>query len=467
MPRHLGTISAIALCISVPQIVGATTYTREEAVKIALEKSSDVKSAEENLVSANSQVDAGYGTAMPSIDLSATVKRIFDLPDVTESTMFSDAAAGMNAAATEPYAATVMAPMLDGMASKMAQQGYRWQSSVRITATQILYGQGNVGTGIEIAKVYKHQKEVELDQAKATVRYDVETSFDQLIFLDSSISILETSIEQTQKHIDFVNQSVESGLASELDQVRAQLELDQLKSKLDKTKKDRVLARNKLLNTMGLDWETDVEFNGELRDPDMNAPYPDTSMANVKKRRRELAVISAYEEMADKKISVERGGYKPTIVLLGGLLYGNNQNNFYKWDAPDWDKNINKYIALNLTMNLFNGMKTKEAVVQAKSALRTTQIQKETAERGFRMQIEACARTLEDAVNQLEIQKRQVDLAQRNFDLTEASYKVGRSTQLDFLDASLKLRSAKLDHMQAILNWNNAYNALLQATGEY
>ena len=118
-------------------------------------------------------------------------------------------------------------------------------------------------------------------------------------------------------------------------------------------------------------------------------------------------------------------------------------------------------------MNLFNGMKTKEAVVQAKSALRTTQIQKETAERGFRMQIEACARTLEDAVNQLEIQKRQVDLAQRNFDLTEASYKVGRSTQLDFLDASLKLRSAKLDHMQAILNWNNAYNALLQATGEY
>ena len=82
MPRHLGTISAIALCISVPQIVGATTYTREEAVKIALEKSSAVKTAEEDLVSANSQVDAGYGNALPSIDLSATVTRIFGLDDV-------------------------------------------------------------------------------------------------------------------------------------------------------------------------------------------------------------------------------------------------------------------------------------------------------------------------------------------------------------------------------------------------
>ena len=54
-----------------------------------------------------------------------------------------------------------------------------------------------------------------------------------------------------------------------------------------------------------------------------------------------------------------------------------------------------------------------------------------------------------------------------NFDLTEASYKVGRSTQLDFLDASLKLRSAKNDYLQAIVDWNKAYNALLQATGEY
>ena len=35
MSRHLRTISAMALCIAVPQFAGATTYTREEAVKIA------------------------------------------------------------------------------------------------------------------------------------------------------------------------------------------------------------------------------------------------------------------------------------------------------------------------------------------------------------------------------------------------------------------------------------------------
>ena len=465
MSRFLSKFTLVGVLATIP--VWATSYTREDAVRIALEKSSTIKTAEEELISANSQVDEGYGNAMPTVDLDATVTRIFGLDDVKKSKDLTKAASSMDASDNEPYAADVLAPAVDGLIYGMKSQAYRWQSSVGLTATQVLYAQGKVGIGIEIAKLYKHLKEVSLENAKAEVRYDVENAFDQLIYLDSSIVILETSIEQTQRHIDYVNQAVQSGIASELDQIRAQLELDVLKSSLEKTKKSRILARNNLLNTMGLEWDADAQFQGELRYPSEYLPYPDTAMENVKKRRKELALLDAQQKMAEKNISIEEGGFKPTVVLIGGIKYANNKNKFSEWDAPDWDDNINKYVALNLSMNLFNGMKTKEAVVQAKSSMRSVQIQKESAERGFRMQIESCANTLEDAINQLEIQKSQVSLAQRNFDLTEASYKVGRSTQLDFLDASLKLRSAKNDYLQAIVDWNKAYNALLQATGEY
>lgn len=471
MPRHLGTISAIALCISVPQIVGATTYTREEAVKIALEKSSDVKTAEEELVSANSQVDAGYGNALPSIDLSATVMRIFGLDDVDmeDQSMTEELIAkGKRMGFGDPSPWDAMAfGAINGVVNGMKTQAYRWQSSVDLTATQILYAQGKVGTGIQIAKTYKHIKEVSLDNAKANVRYDVENAFDQLIFLDSSMVILQESKNLLQENLNFVEQSLKSGMATELDLIRIQLSMDQLNSKINNMEKSRVLARNALLNTMGMDWETDVQFQGELRDPTDGYTFPDTSMANVKKRRKELLMLEATEEMLDQNVSIEQGGYKPTLALVGGLKYTNNQNEFYKWDAPDWDKNINKYIALNLKMNLFNGMKTREAVVQAKSNLRSTQIQKETAERGFRVQIESCVNTLNDADVQIEISKRQIDLAQRNYDLTNDAYKLGRETQLNLLTAENSLRTAKLDYMQAIVNWNKAYNALLQATGEY
>ena len=470
MPRKYVILPAIAIGLIAPSWAG-TVYTREEAVKIALEKSTEIQSAQEDLVSTSSKVEGGYGAAYPSIDLSATMTRIFGLDDVDmkDLSLANELVAkGKEMGLDDPSPWDNMAfGAINGVANGMKAQGYRWQTSVGLTATQILYSGGKVSTGIEIAKSAKHVSEIALDNKKAEVRYNVEKAFNQLIFMDSSIVILEESIKLTQNYVDLAVNNQKSGLGTELDVIRAQLQLDELKSTLEKTNKTRVVARNNLLLTMGLPFEADVQFQGTLRSPEENLPLPDTSMANVKKRRKELAQLEESEKIQSKLIDIEKGDYRPTVVLIGGLKYANNQNSIKDWDAPDWDKNINKYIALNATMNLFNGMQTREKVTQAKSSLRSTQIQKESAERGFRLQIESCMNDLNDAEQQLGIKKRSVELAQKNQILTEASYNVGKETQLNLLESTMKLRNAKLNYMEAVLNWNNAYNALLQATGEY
>ncbi|MBO7550311.1 MAG: TolC family protein [Fibrobacter sp.] len=470
MPRKYVILPAIAIGLIAPSWAG-TVYTREEAVKIALEKSTEIQSAQEDLVSTTSQVDGGYGLAYPSIDLNATVTRIFGLPDVDmkDLSMANELVAkGKEMGLDDPSPWDAMAfGAINGVANGMKAQGYRWQTSVGLTATQILYSGGKVGTGIDIAKSAKHVSEIALDNKKAEVRYNVENAFNQLIFMDSSIVILEESIKLTQSYVDLAVNNQKSGLGTELDVIRAQLQLDELQSTLEKTNKTRVVARNNLLLTMGLPFEADVQFQGTLRSPEEKVVIPDTSMANVKKRRKELAMLEESEKIQSKLIDLEKGDYLPTVVLVGGLKYGNNQNSIKDWDAPDWDKNINKYIALSATMNLFNGMQTREKVTQAKSSLRSTQIQKESVERGFRLQIESCVNDLNDAEQQLGIKKRSVELAQKNQELTEASYTLGKETQLNLLEATMKLRNAKLNYMEAVLNWNNAYNALLQATGEY
>lgn len=470
MSRKYVILSAVAIGLVAPTWAG-TVYTREEAVKIALEKSTEVQSAQEDLVSTTSKVQGGYGAAYPSIDLNAKMTRIFGLDDVEKQSPMMDGFDKIQKGYPDEPAPSrydyAVANGLDGLVNQMAKQGYRWQTSVGLTATQILYSGGKVGTGIEIAKSAKHVSEIALDNKKAEVRYNVEKAFNQLIFMDSSIVILEESIKLTQSYVDLAVNNQKSGLGTELDVIRAQLQLDELKSTLEKTNKTRVVARNNLLLTMGLPFEADVQFQGTLRSPEESLPLPDTSMANVKKRRKELAQLEESEKIQSKLIDIEKGDYHPMVVLIGGLKYANNQNSIKDWDAPDWDKNINKYIALNATMNLFNGMQTREKVTQAKSSLRSTQIQKESAERGFRLQIESCVNDLNDAEQQLGIKKRSVELAQKNQELTEASYTLGKETQLNLLEATMKLRNAKLNYMEAVLNWNNAYNALLQATGEY
>ncbi|MCQ2108788.1 MAG: TolC family protein [Fibrobacter sp.] len=494
MSRQLTISAPLAFTIALGmacQAFAGQVYTREDAIRIAMEKSSDIKTAEEDLISANSQVEGGYGNAYPSVDLSATVTRIFGMKDVKPFTQMTEAYDRYhpNGWMVNPDGTPMVGPdgnpmvdpsgnplptdydgivaaALDKSTTQALQQAYRWQSNVNLSVTQVLYAAGKVGVGIDIAKTAKRLQEVNLENTKAKVRYDVESAFNQLLFLDSALAIQQATIELTQTNLDFVEQSLKSGMATELDLIRVQLALDGYKSDLEKTKKSQVLARNALLNSMGLGFDAEATFVGEFLNPEEAITYPDTSMANVKKRRKELLMLEETETMLNKNIEIEEGGYKPTIVLGGQIGYKNLQNEFYKWDAPRWSK-LTKAAFLSLNMNLFNGMQTKEKIVQAKSKLRSTQVQKDAAERGFRLQIESCANTFEDAIQQLEIQKRQVELATKNYDLTEAAFKLGRETQLNLLSANMSLRAAKLNYMQAVLNWNNALLALRQATGEY
>ena len=440
-----------------------SAYTRDDAVRIALENSPDIKSAEQDLASAESQVTSAYGSALPTVDLSATYTRTFGVGDVKKNSAISDM---LDDAATKNE--EMLAGVFDNYNYAMAKMGgYRWGTQIGITATQVLYAQGKVSTGTEIAKSYRRVSELSLETAKQDVRYNVEVAFDELIYLDSAIVILQSTIDQLQENLDYVTQAVQSGLATELDLIRVQISMDELQTNLQKTQKNRIIARNSLLNTMGLPWDAEAEFNGDLRDPKNGYAAPDTVMENVRKRRKELAQLDESVKMYENNIDIEAGDYKRTLVLGGSITYQDGNNDFFKWSAPDWDDNISKRIYLNFSMNLFNGMKTREAVVQAKTTLRKTQIQRENADRGIQLEMESAKNTLEDAENQIEIQQRRVELAQKNLDMTEAAYKAGRETQLNFLDANMSLKNARLDYLSAIVDWNKAYNAMLKATGEY
>ena len=463
MSRKFLVLSALALGLIVP--ASAKVYTRDEAIKTALENSSDIKAAEEELIKANSQVEAGYGNAYPSVDLSATVTRIFGLDDVKGGTPITNAAQDSSMEANK-FDKNVLAPAVDKMINGMSSQGYRWQSSVGLTVTQILYAAGKVGTAIEIAKAYKHMEEVALENAKSNVRVAINNAFDQIILLDSSFSILDESIQLYKDNLEFVKQNYQSGLATELDLARVQLALDGMLTDRKTLEDEYVVAKNSLLSQMGVEFDKDVEFKGDLREPDANIPFPDTCMANVKKRHSQFLMLEATEAMKEKNIEIEEAGYKPTVVLLGGLKYANNQNEFYKWDAPKWDK-LNKYIGLNVSMNLFNGMQTKEAVVQAKSSLRSTQIQKENLERSLRVLIENNVNALESVERNLVLLKGNIDLAKRIYEMTDASYKNGMETQINLLSANLQLRQARQNYLKAVVQWNHNYNALLLTTGEY
>lgn len=469
MSRKLFVLSVLALGLIVP--TSAKVYTRDEAIKIAYENSPDVKTAEEDLVVASSKVEEGYGNAYPSIDFSATYARTFGVDDVhTGATPITNAFDGLKKDSKngDPSAYdNVAAKALDGITSGMAAlKGYRWGTQIGLTLTQVLYAQGKVGTGIEIAKVYKHLAEVKLEETKASLKFAVDKLIDQMLVADSALEITKGNIATLQNHLDFVSKAYESGMVGELDLIRAQLQMEQLNAALQTAEKNVVAVRNGILTAIGLPYDADAKFTGELFDPEKAVPA-DTVLEHVKSRLRMRSILDDQEKMASLKVNIDDVGFKPNVILGGSIGYQSGNNNFFDWDKPEWDKNISKKVYLSVSMNLFNGFQTREAVVQSKSAVRSAQIGKEHYDRTISLAIETNMNALAESEKNLELSKRSLALAVRQQELTEESYKVGKSTQLDLLDANQSLRTEQLKHMQAVLGWNTAYKALLQATGEY
>lgn len=64
MNRTVKLLILSSAVIAMP-VFAKSAYTRDDAVRIALENSPDIKTAVQNLESAESQVTAAYGNALP------------------------------------------------------------------------------------------------------------------------------------------------------------------------------------------------------------------------------------------------------------------------------------------------------------------------------------------------------------------------------------------------------------------
>jgi OMF family outer membrane factor len=110
MSRKFLVLSALALGLIVP--TSAKVYTRDEAVKTAMENSADIKSAEEDLVKASSVVEGGYGAAYPQVDLNADIKWLLGRDDVNVGTRITDLA-GDSSMEANKFDKSVLAPAID------------------------------------------------------------------------------------------------------------------------------------------------------------------------------------------------------------------------------------------------------------------------------------------------------------------------------------------------------------------
>src|SRR5690606_30470976 len=143
------------------------------------------------------------------------------------------------------------------------------------TLNQPLFAGGRIVSGVQLAQHGEAAAEASLREARADVALQVRQAYYGALLAQEAESIVEASVELAQQHLDRVRLLLETGQASELDALRAEVELENLRPQLVQARNARELALLNLKRLVNLQIDASVRLTTSLTASDPELPRPE------------------------------------------------------------------------------------------------------------------------------------------------------------------------------------------------
>ena len=162
-------------------------------------------------------------------------------------------------------------------------------------------------------------------------------------------------------------------------------------------------------------------------------------------------------------VTIQKSGYYPSVSLFG---------RYYWWDVqfPQVKRDIDEFdtysFGINVSMNLFNGLKTNAGVQQAKARVVAAEADLEQAKRQVYLDVKTAILEIEKAKENIEVTNENNNFAEEDYRLASEKYRIGAGTLLEQLTAQNSLTKAKVDQIQAIYDYKYAITVLDLAVGK-
>ena len=317
-----------------------------------------------------------------------------------------------------------------------------WTAQAGIT--QAIFTWGQIGAAIHGARQAVEDADERMRTTEQGVVFDVTEAFYNVLLSHEVKDIAGQNLLQKERHLDEAKRRYAEGTATDYDVLAAQVAADNAKPEVIRATNAIHTTRDRLRFLLAIE-SGEVEAVGELTPADPTSPIPDydTALATAFTHRPELASLENQKAIARDLVKIYGADNKPRLDLAAG--YG-----WREYDLGDMEANGEFWsVGLNLSFPIFDGMRTKGKVAQARSDVRTI----DNNGAALRDQIALEVRTaLHAVVEAREIETAiagTVEQAERLHTMAEAGYELGAKTFLEVEDALLNLMMARVDLARA------------------
>jgi len=318
----------------------------------------------------------------------------------------------------------------------------------RITNTLAL-----TARGLSMADQQKKQEELNVTDQVLRAYY-------ALLLNQQVVQLHQANVQRTEKHLQTVIDRYDSGQASQLDKLRAQVQTRTAVSSLTEAQDNLQKSLLLLAKTIGAP-DSIFTVRGKLqRLPDL--PDGVDPIAMALDNRTDLHVLALQKEMTENSWRIARSGDKPQLFFISGY---NVQNGFDPMNPEKFVDNWNAGVQLNVP--LFDGFVARHRAQQSRVELERINWQAEEVRDLVHLQIRSALITLRQSQEKLAALEENTRLAAEILHTAEVQYERGVASSLDLIDAEQALSQAELVYTQALFNQILSHLDLCKAVGDY
>lgn len=217
------------------------------------------------------------------------------------------------------------------------------------------------------------------------------------------------------------------------------------------------LSEARLIGQLLLDPLKDYDFVAPTSDQLDLSPRsynPVELIKNAFDQRFDLQAQRSRIEAADQGVKATLASYWPSVNL--SAAYGTSYSSADPLDRPFSEQakeNRSGNIRLGFVVPLFNRFDTKFRVQQARVNQRNTQIDLESLEQRVALEVRQSYLDYQTALKQLDVTERQLVAAEKALEAEQERYNVGASTLVELTQSQASYVSASSGRVQALVNY--------------
>lgn len=392
--------------------------TKEEAIDLALRQNAELVNLKKDLTIAQKKVKEAKASFYPQVDLSGRYTK--------------------------------------GEREVMGTMTEYDAYSLGLGFQQPVYMGGQIMAGYKIQKNNLKLAQMNLDKKERELRYRITEQYYGVLKTRKMVEVSGQAVDKVARYLEIAKANQEVGIFTNTAVLQARINHTRAKQGLMKAENALKLSKMGLKNTLGLDFDTELELADKLEWEEKEIKEKE-AIASALQNRVSLEELRMQEQNLKLRIEQIKGSKLPSLNLAGN--YSSQDDSFFTIGDGDWSLTM----AFNYT--LFDGGKKDAGLEEAREQKNKLNISQRQLKDGVIMEVKTSLLKLDEARKDIDLAQLSLKDANSNLSDTELKYKEGIVTSFDVLDAQTTLEEVQTDYYQAIYNYNIALAKLRKVMG--